>query len=127
MGSVWLAEHTGLDTLCAIKFIDKEGQNSPEMRQRFEREAKAAAQLRSPHVVQVHDHGVWEDTPYIAMEYLEGEDLAHRLDRVGRLSRAETSRIVSQVARALTKAHAAGIVHRDLKPENIFLVRDEEA
>ena len=81
MGSVWLAEHTGLDTLCAIKFIDKE-QNSPEMRIRFEREAKAAAQFRSPHVVQVLDHGVWDDIPYIAMEYLDGEDLAHRLYRV---------------------------------------------
>jgi len=126
MGSVWLAEHTSLDVLCAIKFIDREGQNSPEVRQRFQREAKAAAQLRSSHVVQILDHGVWENVPFIAMEYMDGEDLAHRLDRLGRLSWGETSRIATHVARALTKAHAAGIVHRDMKPENIFLARDDD-
>jgi serine/threonine-protein kinase len=126
MGSVWLAQHTSLDVLCAVKFIDREGQNSPEVRQRFQREAKAAAQLRSPHVVQILDHGVWENVPYIAMEFMDGEDLAHRLDRVGRLSWSETSRIATHVARALTKAHAAGIVHRDMKPENIFLARDDD-
>jgi serine/threonine-protein kinase len=126
MGAVWLAQDTRLDVLCAIKFIDREGQNSPEVRQRFQREAKAAAQLRSPHVVQILDHGVWDNLPYIAMEYMDGEDLAHRLDRVGRLSWGETSRIATHVARALSKAHGAGIVHRDMKPENIFLARDDD-
>jgi serine/threonine-protein kinase len=126
MGSVWLAQDTRLDVLCAIKFIDREGQHSPEVRQRFQREAKAAAQLRSPHVVQILDHGVWENVPYIAMEYMDGEDLAHRLDRVGRLSWSETARIATHVARALSKAHGAGIVHRDMKPENIFLARDDD-
>jgi serine/threonine-protein kinase len=127
MGSVWLAEHTRLDALCAVKFIDREGRNNWEVRRRFHHEAKAAAQLRSPHVVQILDHGEWENIPYIAMEYLEGEDLAHRLHRVGRLSWGETCRIASHVARALSKAHAAGIVHRDVKPENIFLVRDDDS
>jgi serine/threonine protein kinase len=126
MGAVWLAQDTRLDVLCAIKFIDREGQNSPEVRQRFQREAKAAAQLRSPHVVQILDHGVWDNLPYIAMEYMDGEDLAHRLDRVGRLSWGETARIATHVARALSKAHGAGIVHRDMKPENIFLARDDD-
>jgi serine/threonine-protein kinase len=126
MGAVWLAHDASLDTPCAIKFIHAEAAQSTKVRARFEREAKSAAQLRSPNVVQILDHGVSEGTPYIAMEYLEGEDLEQRLGRMGRLGPAETVAIVSQVARALTRASAAGLVHRDLKPANIFLVRDED-
>jgi serine/threonine-protein kinase len=126
MGSVWRATHLGLDVPCAVKFIEGELAALPEAQARFEREAKAAAQLRSPHVVQILDHGVWDGTPYIAMELLEGEDLGKRLARVGRMSPADTHNVVGQVCRALAKAHAAGIVHRDLKPDNIFLVRDDD-
>jgi len=126
MGAVWLAEHTGLDVHCAIKLIDPRGKESAELRVRFEREAKAAAQLKSRHVVQILDHGVWQDIPYIAMEYLQGEDLAQRITRMVRLPLSETLRIVAQVSRALTRAHAAGIVHRDLKPENVFLAREDD-
>jgi serine/threonine-protein kinase len=126
MGSVWLAHHVGLDTPCAVKFIHSEVAAMPDIRARFEREAKAAAALRSSHVVQILDYGVWDGFPYIAMEYLEGEDLAQRIKRKGRLSLQETVLIISQVARALTKAHAAGLIHRDLKPENIFLVPEDD-
>jgi serine/threonine protein kinase len=126
MGAVWLAHHTSLDVPCAVKFIHEEAATSAEIRRRFEREAKAAARLRSPHVVQILDHGVWQGAPYIAMEHLDGEDLAHRLHRSGALSPKETLAVAAQVGRALSKAHAAGLVHRDLKPSNIFLVRDEE-
>ncbi|WP_437728885.1 serine/threonine-protein kinase [Sorangium sp. So ce861] len=125
MGSVWLAQHIGLDIPCAIKFMHAQGV-SKEVRLRFEREAKVAAQIRSPHVVQILDHGVWQGTPYIAMEYLDGEDLDARIQRVGRLDPHDTMAITAQVARALTRAHAAGLVHRDLKPANIFLVRDDD-
>ncbi|MGH7268835.1 MAG: serine/threonine-protein kinase, partial [Polyangiaceae bacterium] len=79
-----------------------------------------------PHVVQILDHGVWQGTPYIAMELLDGEDLAKRIQRVGKMTPVEVVRIVAQVCRALNKAHAAGIVHRDLKPDNIYLVPDDE-
>ena len=126
MGAVWLAQHLGLDIPCALKFCHAEAARSPELRGRFEREAKAAAQLRTPHVVNILDHGVWDDLPYIAMEYLEGEDLGQRLARVGALSPAETVAITMQVGRALTKANAVGLVHRDLKPGNIFLAKDDE-
>jgi serine/threonine-protein kinase len=126
MGAVWLAEHVGLEVPCAVKFIDRERRESEELRLRFEREAKAAAQLRSPNVVQILDYGIFSGVPYIAMEYLEGEDLAQRLDRVWVLSFGETCYIVSQVARALSKAHSVGIVHRDMKPENIFIARDDD-
>jgi serine/threonine-protein kinase len=126
MGSVWHATHLGLDVPCAVKFIEGEGAQLPEMQARFEREAKAAAQLRSPHVVQILDHGVCQGTPYIAMELLDGEDLGKRLARVGRLPPHELLRVIVQVSRALTKAHSVGIVHRDLKPDNIFLVSDDD-
>jgi serine/threonine protein kinase len=126
MGSVWHATHLGLDVPCAVKFIEGENSALPEAQARFEREAKAAAALRSPHVVQILDHGVWQGTPYIAMELLDGEELGKRLIRLGRLSPPEAVKIVSQVCRALTKAHSVGIVHRDLKPDNVFLVRDDD-
>jgi serine/threonine protein kinase len=126
MGSVWLATHLGLGIPCAVKFVEGEWRRQPEMVARFEREAKVEAQLRSPHVVHVLDHGVWSGTPYIAMELLQGESVAARLDRVGRLDLAATHRLVAHIARALTRAHAIGIVHRDLKPENVYLVPDDD-
>ncbi len=126
MGSVWLARHLTLNVDCAVKFIEEDAGANPQARSRFEREAQAAARIKSPNVVGILDYGVFEGTPYIAMEYLEGEDLARRLERVGALGRAETYTVVEQVGRALTKAHAAGIVHRDLKPENIFVTQDED-
>jgi serine/threonine-protein kinase len=126
MGSVWLATHLGLDIPCAVKFIEGEFAQMAEAQARFEREAKAAASLRSPHVVQILDHGIFDGTPYIAMELLDGEEWGKKLHRVGRMAPAEVIKIVGEVGRALTKAHAVGIVHRDLKPENIYLVKDDD-
>ncbi len=127
MGSVWEGTHTTLGTHVAVKFIEAEYAESPEARSRFENEARAAARLRSKHVVEVYDHGLTEDgRPYIVMEYLRGEPLDKRLDRIGRIAPKDTARMLLQVCRALSKAHAGGIVHRDLKPENVFLVWDEE-
>jgi eukaryotic-like serine/threonine-protein kinase len=127
MGSVWEGTHATLGTHVAVKFIEAEYVESPEARSRFENEARAAARLRSKHVVEVYDHGLTEDgRPFIVMEYLRGEALDKRLQRLGRLPAKDTARVVSQVCRALSKAHASGIVHRDLKPENVFLVWDDE-
>ncbi len=123
MGEVWLAHHVTLDIPCAVKFI--RGEDIPDGKKvRFEREAQSAAKLRSPNVVQILDYGVWEDTPYIAMELLEGETLGARLQRCGRLSAGETLAVVQDVARALSRAGDLSIVHRDLKPDNIFIVKD---
>lgn len=126
MGTVWLAQDLLLDSSCALKLIDDDKAESEEVRIRFAREAKVAAQLRGPHVVDVFDHGEWSGIPYIAMEFLDGEDLGTRLDRVKKLDLEATYRIVAHIARALVKAHAYGIVHRDLKPENVFLVEGDE-
>jgi serine/threonine-protein kinase len=127
MGSVWSTMHLGLGQRVAVKLIAKRYAGSREARQRFDLEAKAAAQLRSRYVVQVFDNGETEDgTPYIVMELLDGESLDHRIERRGPVPLDQAVRIIGQVGRALTKAHGLGIVHRDLKPENIFLTRSDE-
>jgi hypothetical protein len=128
MGTVWRADHLGLNAPVAVKLLGPAFEPNPEALARFEREAQSAANLRSPHVVQILDHGIDETTrtPFIAMELMEGESLSERLSREGRLSIAETTQIVAHVARALTRAHEIGIVHRDLKPGNVFLVRNED-
>jgi serine/threonine-protein kinase len=127
MGTVWSTMHLGLGQRVAVKLIAKRYVGSREARQRFDLEAKAAAQLKSRYVVQVFDNGVTEDgTPYIAMELLDGESLDHRIERRGPVPVDQAVRIIGQVGRALKRAHELGIVHRDLKPENIFLARSEE-
>jgi hypothetical protein len=129
MGAVWAATHTGLGQAVAIKFISKEFVTSPEALRRFDAEAKAAAQLRSKHVVQVFDNGTLEDgTPYIAMELLRGENVYARVHRAGPVPLSEAIEILGQCCKALGRAHAAGIIHRDIKPDNIFLAQsgDEE-
>ena len=123
---VWVAEHLALGSQVAVKLIDPELAKQEDARQRFAREALAAAKLRSAHVVQMLDHGIEGEQPFIVMELLDGEDLFDRLDRRKKLTLPETSRIVTQVSRALMRAHAEGIIHRDLKPENVFLVRNED-
>ncbi|MEB2312039.1 MAG: serine/threonine-protein kinase [Sorangiineae bacterium] len=128
MGSVWAGRHLSLEQLVAIKFLHPRLAGSREALRRFDTEAKAAARIRSRHAVTVHDHGVTADgQPYIVMECLEGESLGQAIERRGRLPLEEVAEIVSQAAKALDEAHAAGIVHRDLKPDNILLARDPEA
>ncbi len=104
MGAVWIARHVRLDVDVAIKFMAPELAASAEARARFEREAKACAQLKSPHVVQVHDYGVADETPYLVMELLDGEGSRDaRLRRVGRLGPAEALAVVDQVCKALRR------------------------
>jgi eukaryotic-like serine/threonine-protein kinase len=127
MGTVYRAVHVTLGQRVAIKLISAEHSQSLEARERFSVEAKAAAKLRSRHVVQVYDDGETpEGNPYIVLEYLEGETLEQRLEREHDLPLADAVRVVSHVGRALARAHAQGIVHRDLKPANIFLVKTDD-
>ncbi len=124
MGSVWLAQHLGLDIPCAIKSHERagrlEGGAAP-----VRREAKVAAQIRSPHVVQILDHGVWQGTPYIAMEYLEGGPRYPHPARGAastRTTRWRSRRRWRAPSRRLTRA-AWSIA---ISPANIFLVRDDD-
>jgi len=119
MGAVYAARHLQLDTPLALKFLTSEATGSVE---RFLREAKACAALRSEHVCRVTDYGIDGDTPYIAMELLEGEDLAAVL-RAGKVPVATAIDYVIQACLGIAEAHALGIVHRDLKPGNLFLTR----
>jgi len=125
MGSVWRAEHLQLRSPVAIKLLDSAISKSEQMSKRFLREAQSAALLRSPHVVQVLDFGVEEGTAFIVMELLQGESLAERIKRVKRLPAEDVIRFLTQVLRAVSKAHEAGIIHRDLKPDNIFICADD--
>ncbi len=123
IGAVFAGMHLRLERPVAVKFVDPSLVDDPEIRARFKREAKIAAQIGSSHAVEVFDYGVGEDgAPYLVMERLNGEDLHARMQREGRLSVDRALRIAKQVCRALGAAHTIGIVHRDLKPENIFLV-----
>ncbi len=126
MGTVWLADHETLGLRCAVKFTTAEAERDPAYRERFEREARTVAQLDCPNVVRVLDYDVFEGVPFLAMEWLSGEDLEARLRRVGRLAASEVHKVVTQVAQGLERAHGAGIIHRDLKPGNVFLARTEE-
>jgi eukaryotic-like serine/threonine-protein kinase len=112
MGSVWLADHLSLHSKVVVKFISDALATSEEARNRFAREAAAASQVKSPHVVQTFDHGVMSDgTPYIVMEHLEGRSLGDALTESGAMD----------TALVIDIAHASGIVHRDIKPDNVFL------
>jgi serine/threonine-protein kinase len=123
MGAVYEGHHTGAGKRVAVKVMHRELTAYPELLARFRREAKVTGELAHPHVVSVFGFGTAPSgQPYLVMEFLEGEDLQTRLERVGPLPLATVVQIVNQVASALAGAHAAGVVHRDLKPDNVFLV-----
>jgi serine/threonine-protein kinase len=126
MGTIWRAQHLVLNAPVAVKVIDRTVIPDEETLSRFMREAQSAAALRSPHVVQILDYGIDGKVPFMAMELLEGENLAQRIKRIKRLTPQDTARVLSHIGRAISRAHDAGIVHRDLKPENVFLVKNED-
>ena len=109
----------------AIKILAS--RRDPVAKERFLREAKAIARLRSPHTVRIHGYGDTPDgSPYLALERLRGQSLGTTLEAQGTLSWREACRVACDVALSLEEAHAAGIVHRDIKPGNIFLVEDRD-
>ena len=122
MGEVYRARDTRLDRTVAVKVLPSHLSTAPEVRQRFEREAKTISQLSHPHICALYDVGHQDGTDFLVMEYLEGETLSDRLGR-GALPLDQTLRFGVQIADALDKAHRQGIVHRDLKPGNVMLTR----
>ncbi|HEY5959003.1 MAG TPA: serine/threonine-protein kinase, partial [Polyangiaceae bacterium] len=126
MAAVYEAENIDIGKRIAVKVLSAELVTSRVVRERFLREARAAAAVRSPYICDVYDVGEFDNRPFLVMELLEGESLYDRMTRVRRLDIPTTLKIVTQTAKGLAKAHAAGVVHRDLKPENLFLTRTEE-
>jgi eukaryotic-like serine/threonine-protein kinase len=122
MGEVYRAKDTRLGREVAVKVLPEHLSANPEVRARFEREAKTVSSLNHPNICTLFDVGREGETDYLVMELIEGETLAQRL-RKGPLPGAELLRIGAQVADALDRAHRAGVVHRDLKPGNIMLTR----
>ncbi|HTS59612.1 MAG TPA: protein kinase [Terriglobales bacterium] len=122
MGEVYRARDTRLNRTVAIKILASHLSSSPELKQRFEREARALSSLNHPNICHLYDIGSQDGTDYLVMEFLEGETLAERV-RKGALPLNEITKIGAEVADALQVAHQAGIVHRDLKPGNIMLTR----
>jgi serine/threonine protein kinase len=128
MGIVYLAEHPALGRKAAIKVLHPKHATDPEVVSRFFQEARASNAIRHPNIVETYDYGTLPNgAPYIIMEHLEGESLATRLQRVGKLPLHTALDFAQQVAGALAAAHEKSIVHRDLKPDNLFVTRDLRA
>ncbi len=120
MGEVYRARDTRLDREVAVKVLPEHLSTHPEIRSRFEREARAVSSLNHPHICTLFDVGREGNTDYLVMELIEGETLADRLVK-GPLPLADVLALGSQICSALTRAHRAGIIHRDLKPGNVML------
>ena len=127
MGMVWRAFDPAIRRSVALKTMTEAGLERSDLRARFLREAQAAGQLRHPNVVTIYDLGEEGDSPYIVMELLDGEDLAHLIARKEQLSLDRRLELMVQVLRGLDYAHQQGVVHRDVKPANIHVTGDGSA
>ena len=122
MGEVYRARDTRLDRTVAIKILPAHAIDRPDLRERFEREARAVSSLNHPHICTLHDVGSQGGVDYLVMEYIEGETLASRLTK-GPLPPAQALRVAIEIAGGLATAHRQGMIHRDLKPGNIILAK----
>jgi eukaryotic-like serine/threonine-protein kinase len=122
MGEVYRARDTRLDRVVAVKILPTELAGEPQLRERFDREARLISSLSHPHICSLFDIGQQGDVSYLVIEHLEGETLAARLEK-GRLKLDQALQIAVQIAGALDAAHRAGVVHRDVKPGNVMLTR----
>jgi serine/threonine-protein kinase len=128
MGTVFLAEQIGVgNRLVALKVLNRKLLDDPDFLMRFENEAGSTGRIHHPNVVTIYESAQSDDgTPYIAMEFLEGESLREVLKRRGALPVTEVAEILQQAVRGLNAAHKLGIIHRDLKPDNIFLTYPDD-
>lgn len=125
-GVVYKAEHTLINRLVALKVLHAHLVQNEDSLKRFHHEARVASKLNHPNAVLLYDFGLFENMPYLVMEYLEGTTLKEKIKEHGALSVSEVNSVFQQVGSALAEAHRIGIVHRDLKPENIMITHKED-
>ena len=121
MGEVYRATDLALGQSVALKFLPEEAARDQRLLERFHAEVRVARQVSHPNVCRVYDIGEADGTPFISMEYVDGEDLASLLTRIGRLPADKAVEIARKICAGLAAAHDRGIIHRDLKPHNIML------
>lgn len=127
MGTVYKGRHWETKEIVAIKIISKEIARNPVLIKRFEQEFRIASKLEHPNIVRAIEYCGSGTTPFLVMEYVDGESLGDKLERVGKISEEDALTIIIQVAHGLHRAHRQGLIHRDVKPDNILVNREGKA
>src|SRR5262249_36868396 len=127
MGAIYKGRHRLTGQTVAVKIMPPHMANNPVLLKRFEQEFRAASRLDHPNIVRALDYGDSGTSPYLVMEFVEGEALGQNLERDGPMAEADAIRLIAQVAQGLHRAHKEGLIHRDVKPDNILLTADNQA
>jgi serine/threonine protein kinase len=127
MGSIYKGRHRDTGQIVAIKVMPPHMAGNQVLLKRFEQEFRAASRLDHPNIVRAIDYGDNGTSPYLVMEFVDGESLGQKLDRDGRMTEAEAIRLIALVAQGLHRAHKQGLIHRDVKPDNILVTADGQA
>ena len=124
MGTVYKALDKSSGQIVAIKVVPPQVAKNPVLMKRFEQEYAAANTLQHPNIVRALEFGTHNSSPYLVMEYVDGDTLGQRIERDGKISETEAIKLIGQVAQALHKAHKQGLIHRDVKPDNVLVTSD---
>ncbi len=127
MGTIYKGRHRDTGQVVAIKIMPPHMASNAVMLKRFEQEFRAASRLDHPNIVRAIDYGDDGKSPYLVMEFVEGESLGQKLEREGPMAEADAIRLIAQVAQGLHRAHKQGLIHRDVKPDNILVTTDGQA
>jgi serine/threonine protein kinase len=127
MGTVYRAQHQKTKEIVAIKLVHAEVTRNPTYMKRFEQEFRVASRLEHPNIVRAYEYNGAAPTPYLVMEFIDGESLGEKLDRIKSLVEEDAVALIVQVARGLQFAHENGLIHRDVKPDNIMVTDDGKA
>ncbi len=127
MGAIWKGRNRTTGETVAVKIMPSNMASNPILLKRFEQEFRAASRLDHPNIVRAIDYGESGNTPYLVMEFVEGESLGARIERDGAIPEMEAIRIIAQVAQGLHRAHKQNLVHRDVKPDNVLVTPEGTA